>query len=98
MIATREGASRATIELTNPRDEAFSCRGLRVRYDGGADLVRLSVPTTCIGSPRWVRLGVKSTASPTVGAQTAVVLYADDALRDGGSDKTVRLGARIHRG
>jgi len=100
VIATREGASHPTVELTNPRDEEFPCRNLRVAYDGAADTASVAVPTRCIGSPRWVRLGVKATATPAVekDPQTSVVFYADDALREGGSDRTVRPGPRIHRG
>ena len=100
VIATREGASRPTIELTNPRDDEFPCSSLRVGYDGAADAVRISVPASCIGSVRWVRLGVKATASPAADpdSQTTVIFYADDALREGGAGQTVRLGPRIHRG
>ena len=100
VIAARRLASRATIELTNPRDGDFACRGLRVSYDGAADTVSISVPTRCIGSPPWVRLGVKATASPTADPdpQAMVVFFADDARRDADTGSTIGMGPRIHRG
>ncbi len=64
VIAERMSASRATVEVSDRGDTAFECRGLRVSYDGAADLVSLSVPTSCLEAPRWVQLGVRATASP----------------------------------
>lgn len=100
VIAERRLASQPTAELTNPEDDPFACRHLDVGYDGRADVVSVSVPTRCIGSPLWVRVGVKASATPAADSnpQTAVVSYFDDALRDGGTGRTVRLGERIRRG
>jgi hypothetical protein len=39
----------------NGRD--IKCHGLKMQVDAKADVVRLTVPRTCIGSPRWVRTG-----------------------------------------
>jgi len=100
VIATRRMAASATVVLTNPRDDDLVCRGLRGSHDGATDTVSMSVPTRCIGSPRWVRLGVKATAVPAADpeAQTTVVFFADDARRLGRTGTSVRLGTRIRRG
>jgi hypothetical protein len=46
-----------------------------------------------------VRVGVKAGATPAADPepQTTVITYLDDALRDGGTGQTVRLGPRVHR-
>lgn len=100
VLAERQNASRPTVELTNPDDDPFACRHLDVRYDGRADVVSVSVPTRRIASPRWVRVGVKASATPAADPdlQPMVISYFDDALREGGTAQIVRLGARIHRG
>lgn len=98
LVGSREGSARPTIELTSPRDDVFACQGLRIRWDGAADVVRLSVRTACLGSPRWVRVGVKAAAAPAADADAMVVLFADDARRDGRADSNVALGPRISRG
>ncbi|MBD3926597.1 hypothetical protein IEZ26_18400 [Nocardioides cavernae] len=100
VTAERLSAQRATVSVARQRGDAFGCRGLSVAYDGAADTVALSVPARCIGSPRWVRLGVEVTATPEADpeAQTAIVHFADDGHRGGVSENSVGKGPRIHRG
>ncbi|MEI5671857.1 MULTISPECIES: hypothetical protein [unclassified Nocardioides] len=38
-------------------DEEVACRGDRVRLQPRHDRVRVSIPRTCLGEPRWVRAG-----------------------------------------
>lgn len=98
--AERLSARRATVSVARQRGEAFGCRGLRVTYDGAADIVALFVPARCIGAPRWVRLGVKVTASPEADpeAQTMTIYFADDGHRDTHREDSLGKGPRIRRG
>ena len=100
VTAQRRSARRATVSLARQHGDGVRCRGLSVAYDGAADTVALSVPARCIGSPRWVRLGVKVTASPEADpeAQTMTIYFADDAHRGGLRENSIGKGPRIRRG
>jgi len=82
------------------RGEAFGCRGLGVAYDGAADTVALSVPARCVGAPRWVRLGVRTRATPRLYAENpgTVFFLVDDGHRGGFRENSIGKGPRIHRG
>jgi hypothetical protein len=60
-----------------------------------ARLVVASVPTACLGDPRWVRVGVALTAA-TRNLKTA---WADDSRARGRiGDRHLKLGPRQHKG
>lgn len=98
--AERLWASRPQVAVTRRHGEAFECRGLSANYDGAADLVAVSVPASCIGSPRWVVLGVGASSSPEADAEnpSTVILLADDGDRDTIRENSIGKGPRIHRG
>lgn len=100
LTARRLSAQRATVSRAPERGDSFGCRGLGVTYDGAADIVTLSVPARCIGAPRWVRLGVKFTASAKAEPkpQTMAIYFADDGHRGGYRERSVAAGPRIRRG
>jgi hypothetical protein len=100
VTAERRSARRTTVSLARKGGLALGCRGLSAAYDGAADTVALSVPARCIGSPRWVRLGLKATATPRLYADdTGTVFFlADDGHRDGLRENSIVKGPRIHRG
>jgi hypothetical protein len=100
VTAERLSARRVTVSVARQRGEELGCRGLSATYAGRADTVSLSVPARCIGAPRWVRLGVKVTASPDADpdAQTATIHFADDAHRGGVRENSIGKGPRIRRG
>jgi hypothetical protein len=100
VAAGRLSARRATVSLAGQRGDGLTCRGLSVAYDGAADTVALSVPARCIGSPRWVRLGVEVTASPQAAPrpQTTTIYLADDGHRGGYRENGIAKGPRIRRG
>lgn len=100
VIAERTSASRATVEVSDRGDTAFECRGLRVGYDGAADLVSLSVPTSCLESPRWVQLGVRATASPEANPEnpSTIILFADDGHRGSIRENSIGKGPKVRRG
>lgn len=95
----RKSARRATVSAAR-RGEAIRCRGLSGAYDGKADTVLLSVPAGCLGSPRWLRLGVKATATPRLDAENpgTVFFLADDGSRDVFRGGSTGKGPRIRRG
>lgn len=98
--AERVSARRAGVSVAQQFGDAFACRGLSVAYDGAADVVALSVPARCIGAPRWVRLGVRSTATPRLHAEAAgtVFFLTDDGHRGGVRENSIGKGPKIHRG
>ena len=100
VTAERRSALRATVSLARQGGDAVRCRGLSAAYDGAADTVAISVPARCIDAPRWVRLGVKATATPRLYADDpgTVFFLADDGHRDGLGEKSIGKGPRIHRG
>jgi hypothetical protein len=101
VTAERRSARPATVSLARKGGDALGCRGLNVAYDGAADTVALSVPARCVGAPRWVRLGVKATATPRVDADnpsTDVFFLADDGHRGGLRENSIGKGPRIRRG
>lgn len=100
VTAERQSARRATVSLARKGADARRCRGLSVTYDGVADTVALSVPLRCVGAPRWVRLGVKATATPRTDADnpSTVFFLADDGQRDGFRENSIAKGPRIRRG
>lgn len=78
-------------ELTS-EDETIDCAGYRTDVDRARRLTTIVVPTTCIGSPAWVRVGVG--ASRISGQR----IYADDGLRSGPIGNDFRYSPRIARG
>ena len=98
-VGRRDGRpSRCERRVATPSDVGDSA----LAYDGAADTVALSVPARALGAPRWVRLGVKATATPSRRAtdpgDRARVL-ADDGHRGGRQGlNSVGKGPRIRRG
>jgi hypothetical protein len=99
VTAERRSARRTTVSLARQGGDAVRCRGLSAAYDGAADTVAISVPARCIDAPRWVRLGVKATATPRPYADNpgTVFFLADDGHRDGLGENSIGKGPRIRR-
>lgn len=86
---------RTTLELTNPSGEdAIKCRGKKRSSNLDTDVVKFSVPRSCLDSPRWVRAGVVALEIQEGGA------FADDALRAGNlkSNGSLTFTGRLKRG
>lgn len=95
-VEKKEGRrARATLMR---RWETADCRALRARFDGGADVVAVSVPTACLSSPRWVRLGVKAFAPLPTTDPAVLASTVDDGHRDTVRLRSTGWGPRIHRG
>ncbi|MBU2696190.1 hypothetical protein [Pimelobacter sp. 30-1] len=72
--------------------EPIACAGYRTEIDASRKRTTMVIPTSCLGTPAWVR----------VGGGTGIIrgkrLYVDDALRDGRVRDTIKLSPRIARG
>jgi hypothetical protein len=107
LVRTPSGAYRVGVDKEQGRRvrttmtrrwEPVRCRAVRARYDTGADAVTVSVPTACLSSPRWVRLGIKAFAPLPATDPTVLASTADDAHSDSFRVFGVSTGRRIHRG
>ena len=89
---------RRTRTTLTQRGQQVDCRALRARFDAGADMVTVSVPTACLSSPRWVRLGVTAFAPLPMTDPAVLASTVDDGHRDTVRLNSVGTGPRIHRG
>lgn len=69
------------------------CAGLRHRFDYANDVVTWTIPRSCIGRPRWVRVGIGA-------ARGSESYFIDDAFRRGfdPNNEDLVLSRRIWRG
>lgn len=80
----------------------IECEGLRWSVDERSDKVTASVPTTCIGAPRWVQVGtgaitVDSSAMTPEAEQ--MIFFADDGHRASRmSVNSIAKGAKVFAG
>lgn len=95
-VEKKEGR-RARTTLTR-RGRQVDCRALVARYDTGADAVVVSVPTACLASPRWVRLGIKAFAPLPATDPAVLASTVDDGHSDAFHVLRVSMGPRIRRG
>ena len=92
---------RPKAEITR-RHRAVECPRLRAVGDRAAARAVITIPTSCLGAPRWVQVGVGVASIETVttpeGAEQLVV-FADDAHRAGTiSDENLTKGPKVRRG
>lgn len=71
------------------------CDGLRHRFDYEANVTTWSIPRSCIGRPRWIRVGTGMGRGPWDGP-----FFIDDAFRKGidPDNQNLTLSRRIWRG
>lgn len=89
----RQAGAKSVVVLTEEgRETPIRCSGMEWAIDRERATVAVSIPRSCIGRPRWVRvgIGVVSTVEPGAG-------YADDALRSG-IGPGLRRSPRLYRG
>lgn len=78
---------------TNLRGREVICPGKKKTVSAGRDFIRLSVPRKCLGSPRWIKVGLGATRYNEPDYLT------DDALRPGlRQDGYPTFGPRLKRG
>lgn len=80
--------------------KTVDCGGLKAKVDLGADTLTTSLPTSCLGAPRWVQVGVGAVAVSVTGDQGSeqlAAVYADDAHRDGAIRDNIAKGPKVRR-
>lgn len=84
------------------REDIVQCPGLRSSVDGARDQLTVSLPTACIGTPAWVRVGVLSVVAEvdiSAASEEPYLVHFDDAHMMGGfEDDGIRLGPRVFTG
>ncbi|RYB96065.1 hypothetical protein EUA06_00255 [Nocardioides glacieisoli] len=76
------------------------CRSLKAQVDTSAGVLTTSLPTSCLVSPRWVRVGVGAVALDDDEAvqPDGGTVYADDAHRAGEIRERIASGPKVRRG
>ena len=98
----RNLGQRASVSITRrSRGDVVRCPALRASYDTGVDRIGLSIPTSCLRNPEWVRIGVLSLGIERDAIERRAEVYElffDDAHLTGGfEDHGVRLGPEVRR-
>lgn len=98
IVVERLGGSPIT-SITGRHDDDLECRGLKSTVNLRADVVSTSLPTSCLGAPQWVRVGVGAIAvSGDVDQPELAAAYADDAHRTGEIRDSLAFGPKVRRG
>lgn len=100
VVETENLGRRPEVDMRR-RSGAIECRRLRSAGDQASSRVTVTIPTSCLGDPRWVRVGAGVASVETVtsadGAEEMVVL-ADDAHRAGEVRERIAPGPKVRRG
>lgn len=97
-VEVEKGEGRRARATLTQRGQQARCRALRARYDAAADAVAVSVPTACLSSPRWVRLGIKAFAPLAMTDPAVLASTVDDGHSDSFRAMRLSTGPRIRRG
>lgn len=99
-VETQHLGRRPEADLTR-RGRSVECPRLRAVSDRASSRATVTVPTSCLGDPRWVQVGVGvavlTTATTAEGAEEVVIL-ADDAHRAGDVRDQIAWGPKVRRG
>ena len=99
-VETENLGRRAKVDMTR-RGHAIECQRLRAAGDQASSRVTVTIPTSCLGDPRWVQVGAGVASVETVtsadGAEEMAV-FADDAHRVGEIRDMIAVGPKVRRG
>lgn len=100
-VETDDLGRRPKVEMTR-RNRDVECPRLRAVGDRAAARAIITIPTSCLGAPRWVQVGagIASLENATAADGTEEVLvFADDAHRAGTiNDENLTKGPKVRRG
>jgi hypothetical protein len=99
-VETDNLGRRPKVEMTRG-SRAVECPRLRAVGDHAAARAVITVPTSCLGSPRWVEVGAGVASVETVMTAEGteqVLVFADDAHRAGEIRDRIALGPKVRRG
>ncbi|GAB2864659.1 hypothetical protein [Nocardioides pacificus] len=103
LIAVRHGGRRTNVQtFLETRGSEVKCRGLRVSLDSQTDAVTASVPSKCLNSPRWVKIGAATYTVKVKADGTDVRSFSDDAHQAGVSSGDalsypLAMGTKVRR-
>ena len=90
MFVARE-APRGRVIMTKGTGRRVKCHGLSTKVDYVGQRVTVSVPRSCLGRPRWVKVGIA-----TVRFADSILL--DDAQTDGKLYQNPKYGPLVKQG
>ncbi len=99
LMVMRQG--RETFTTMSRGFRQVKCRKLSSTVDLRTDKIIVSVPTSCIDTPRWIQVGVIVVGAQVEhGTDTGNQLrqFVDDGFREGVRDDGWKLGDRVRRG
>lgn len=97
----RMRGERTVVELDRTKQGPVECEGFRMSLDRTSDRLTTVIPTSCLGAPRWVQVGVGSVVLDGAGpedAESAPLLVDDGHLTGSIREDSVALGPRVYRG
>lgn len=94
-IYTPANAEDASVVLIRPNGAPVRCRNIGAVRDTTANVMQLVIPRSCLGFPRWVKVGAGHLAAPSLDGEAGVF---DDALVSGALGDNITLSPRIRRG
>lgn len=95
------GGAKGQAQVTRPNGRPVTCKGVHWSIDRAADRVTASVPTRCLGAPRWVKIGVgavSSEAGRLTDPDDRYRTYGDDGQRAGRVGEHLAMGPKVSRG
>lgn len=96
VIYTAPNSADSTIVLTRPNGAPVRCRNITAARDTTANVMQVVIPRSCLGYPRWVKVGVGHVATAP-GTATAAGVF-DDAMLSGSLGDNIALTPRVRRG
>lgn len=93
-IYTPANSEDASVVLIRPNGKLVRCRNMGAVRDTTANVMQVVIPRSCLGSPRWVKVGVGHAAAPDFDGEVGV---GDDALVSGALSDDIALSPRIRR-
>jgi hypothetical protein len=96
LVAPKAHPEGSLIKQTG-RGKKFTCKRVHWSIGYGARTVTLSVPTRCLGKPRWVRGAMASIDVDDVQADSPPIFLDDSNTTGFTADSEPKYGPRVHR-
>ena len=91
-VQAMPGKWKGMAELTKVSGKKVTCKGLRHSIDYDRATVVASIPRSCLGNPKWVKVGVQSGSTSDFNT-----FYLDDALTNGTVGLNPKVGPKVKR-
>lgn len=98
-LITVERLGGAPLVSIDRGSRTIECPGLVARSDRRAGTVVTALPTSCLGEPRWVQVGVLALGvDRDPDAPARVASFVDDGHRETARENRLGWGPRVRRG